>query len=127
LQHHRAGIDLEFEVETVGKLARPQGIILEDAAPDATMHVVRDELVVVVLENDPVLARLQLRLLARVVEEGEKAIAFLLQIPIASGQRDRQEQSGREHADNHDDDEYLDQREATLGNSSLRFHTLTGS
>ena len=94
-----------------------QRIVLIDLAPHCPPRVVGDELIAVVVEDDAVVARLQLRLLARVVDEGQQAVAFLLQVPIPAGQVDRQQHARRDDPDDHHDDHDLDQREAARSGS----------
>ena len=98
-QHHRAGLHHQLHADAVRELARDERIVLEHAAPLAEPLVVGEELVAVLLEEDSVLARLQLGLLARVVDQGVEAIALAFQLAIAARQTDRQQYPGADDPD----------------------------
>ena len=114
-QQHGTTLEHQLEGELGGQLARREGGIAFHGFPSLLEGVEAQELVARRLEQDPVVASLELGLLLEQLDAVRQAARLVLDLAVLAEDADRQRREHREDADDDEDDEDLDQRHAAHG------------
>src|SRR5688572_17717537 len=114
-QQHRPALQDEFEGEVGREFPGRQGGVPLDGLPPLLEGLETLEFVACRLEEDAVVAALELRLLLQQRDGIREAPHFILDLAVLTEDPDGQRSQHGEDADDDQDDEYLDQRHAARG------------